>query len=459
MPYAALEENMPEKYDILIQRGLVITGSGIQKADVGIKGGKIVSVKPSLLEKDASRAINASGKYVMPGVIDVHVHPVYEDDLGGLSYTAAFGGTTTLIHFAYAKPGMKLIDTIKKYQEEGFQKSYLDFGIHGTLFDPASQVEEIPKAFDLGVSSFKMFMTYAKLKWMTDDYHLTAAMDLISDGGGLAMVHAENGLVTDYLEDRSLRKGEDQKKVFLKTRPDLLEAEAIFRALTIASITRCPLYIVHLSTEKGVIPIQRAKAEGRRVYVETCPQYLTMTDAKLQKLGPLAKIGPPLRNEKDRLALWKAIQKGIIDVVASDHAPKAKKIDDPFFEAPYGSPQSETMLTVTYDEGVNKRRIKPSRLVQLLSENPARIFGLYPQKGTIQKGSDADLVIFDPKVAYTIKHENQHSGGPYTLYEGRRCLGKPILTMQRGKILVEGGEMKGKTGEGRFLPTKIAKGR
>jgi dihydropyrimidinase len=450
---------MAEKYDLLIQKGIVVTGSGVRKADVGIKGEKIVAVKPGLLEREASRTINASGKYVMPGVIDVHVHPVYEDDLGGLSYTAAFGGTTTLIHFAYAKPGMKLIDTIKKYQEEGLQKSYLDFGIHGTLFDPASQVEEIPKAFDLGVSSFKMFMTYAKLKWMTDDYHLTAAMDLISDGGGLAMVHAENGLVTDYLEDRSLKRGEDQKRVFLKTRPDLLEAEAIFRALTIATITRCPLYIVHLSTERGVIPIQRAKKEGQRVFVETCPQYLTMTDAKLQKLGPLAKIGPPLRNEKDRLALWKAIQKGIIDVVASDHAPKAKKTEDPFFEAPYGSPQSETMLTVTYDEGVNKKRIKPSKLVQLLSENPAKIFGLYPEKGMIQKGSDADLVIFDPNDAYTIKHENQHSGAPYTLYEGRRCLGKPVLTMQRGKILVEDGEMKGKPGEGRFLATKIAKGK
>ena len=225
--------------------------------------------------------------------------------------------------------------------------------------------------------------------------------------------------------------------------------------MTIATITHCPLYIVHLSTEKGVIPIQRAKEEGQRVYVETCPQYLTMTDAKLQKLGPLAKIGPPLRTEKDRLALWRAIQKGLIDVVASDHAPKAKKLGDPFFEAPYGSPQCETMLTVTYDEGVNKKRIKPSRLVQLFSENPAKIFGLYPKKGAIQKGSDADLVIFDPKITYTIKHENQHSGGPYTLYEGRKCKGRPVLVMQRGEILIEDGEMKGKAGEGKFLSTPL----
>ena len=222
---------MATTYDLLIRGGLVVTGSEIRKADVGIKGEEIVSIEIELPSEDANRVIDAIGKYVMPGVIDVHVHPVYEDDMGGLSFTAAHGGTTTLIHFAYAKPGTKLIDTIRKYQEEGLEKSYLDFGIHGTLFDPSSQIEEIPKAFDLGVSSFKMFMTYAKLKWMTDDYYLTAAMDLIAERGGLAMVHAEDGLVTDYLEDRSLKRGEDQKKVFLKTRPDYLEAEAIFRAL------------------------------------------------------------------------------------------------------------------------------------------------------------------------------------------------------------------------------------
>jgi dihydropyrimidinase len=263
--------------------------------------------------------------------------------------------------------------------------------------------------------------------------------------------------VTDYLEDRSLKKGEDQKKVFLKTRPDYLEAEAIFRALTIAKITHCPLYIVHLSTARGLIPLEQAKKEGQVVYIETCPQYLTMTDSKLQRLGPLAKIGPPLRTEKDRLALWKAIKKGIIDVVASDHAPKVKKAEDPFFEAPYGSPQSETMLTVTYDEGVNQGKVKPSRLAKLFSENPAKIFGLYPRKGRIQKGADADLILFDPNQIHTIRHRTQHSKAPYTLHEGRTCKGKPNLVIQRGKILIEDGEMKGKPGGGKFIPTKITR--
>ena len=448
---------MAKKFDVLIQGGLVVSGRRIRRADVGVQGEKILTVAEGLSAADAVQAIDAAGKFVFPGILDVHTHPVYEDNIQGLSRTAAHGGTTTLIFYAYARPGMKLIDTIKAYREDGLKNSFLDFALHGAIFDAASQVPEIPKAFELGVKSFKMFMTYAKLKWMTDDYHLTWAMDLISESGGLAMVHAESGLVTDYIEDKSLRRKEDQKEVFVKTRPDYLEAEAVFRAISIAAVMRCPIYIAHLSSARGVFPIQQARAEGQWVYAETCPQYLSLTDEILQKTGPLAKIGPPLRYETDRMALWDAVEKGTIDTIASDHAPKAKRITDSFFEAPFGAPSAETLLTVTYDEGVNPGRIGVCKLVQLLCENPAKIFGLFPRKGILQEGADADVVVFDPVLAHTIEQRTQHSGAPYTMYEGRRCLGKPVFIMQRGKALVDNGEMKMKPGEARFCPTKIEK--
>jgi dihydropyrimidinase len=448
---------MAKKFDVLIQGGLLVSGSGIRRSDIGVQGEKILTIAEGLSAADAGRTIDAVGKYVFPGILDVHTHPVYEDNIQGLSRAAAHGGTTTLIFYAYARPGMKLIDTLKDYREDGLKNSFLDFALHGAIFDAANQVPEIPKAFELGVKSFKMFMTYAKLKWMTDDYHLTWAMDLIAENEGLAMVHAESGLVTDYIEDRSLRRKEDQKEVFVKTRPDYLEAEAVFRAISIAQVMQCPIYIAHLSSARGVLPIQQARGEGQWVYAETCPQYLSLTDEILQKTGPLAKIGPPLRYETDRMALWEAVQKGTIDTIASDHAPKAKKITDSFFEAPFGAPSAETLLTLTYDEGVNTGRIGVCKLVQLLCENPARIFGLFPRKGILQEGADADVVVFDPVLAHTIEQRTQHSGAPYTLYEGRKCLGKPVFIMQRGKMVVHKGEMKGKPGEARFCPTRIEK--
>jgi dihydropyrimidinase len=448
---------MAKKYDTIVRGGLVVSGGGIRRADIGIRGETIASVEAALPAEEAGRVVDAAGKYVFPGIIDVHVHPVYEDSIGGLSNTAAHGGTTFLIHYAYARPGMKLLETIRAYREDGLNNSLLDFSIHGALFDAAAQVREIPGAFALGVTSFKMFMTYAKLKWMTDDYHLTWAMDLIAENGGLAMVHAESGLVTDYIEDRSLRRKEDPKEVFVKTRPDYLEAEAVHRAIAAAAVMQCPLYVAHVSSGRGVVPIRQAREEGQVVYAETCPQYLSLTDEILQKTGPLAKIGPPLRYEKDRLALWAAIQKGSIDTIASDHAPKAKKMSDSFFEAPFGAPSAETMLTVAYDEGVNTGRVGVCKLVQVLCENPSKIFGLYPKKGILKEGADADLVVFDPVLGHTIEHRTQHSGAPYTLYEGRKCLGKPVFTMQRGKTVVEAGEMRKKPGDAQFHPTKIEK--
>jgi len=438
--------------DLLIANGRVVSGGRVRRGDVAIVDGTIDRVEPDLAVR-ARRVIDAAGCYVLPGVVDSHTHPVYMDDIESLAVTAAHGGVTTVIHYAYAKPGTGLMETIDRFRRDGERTSILDFGLHGGLFDPKRQSSEIPDAVASGVTSHKMFMTYAKLGWMTDDYQLMRSLDILAEAGGMGMVHAENGLATDYLEDKYLGEGRDQKEVFVTTRPARLEAEAIGRAIAMARVAGCPIYIPHVSAALGIEPITRARAEGAFVYGETCPQYLTLTDEDLQRLGPLVKIGPPLRDGSDRDALWRALAEGFLDTVASDHAAKEKTIDDDFFDAPFGSPQAETMLALVHDGGVNGGWLSLPRLVAVMSENPARIFGLYPKKGTIQPGSDADLVVFAPTTPYTIRHADQHSRVGYTAYEGRTCLGRPTIVIRRGEILVENGRLAADPSRGRFLPT------
>jgi dihydropyrimidinase len=447
---------MSHELNFIIKGGLVVTGSGVTRSDLGVRGDKIAEITQKLEPQRAARTIDAAGRLVLPGVVDVHTHPVYLDDMGGISVTAAHGGVTTMIHYAYAKPGMKLIDTLAQFRDDGLEKSVLDFGLHGGLFDVEHQLAEVPAARKIGVTSFKVFMTYAKLKWMTDDYWLTALMDVVAQERGLVAVHAENGLATDYLEDKFLREGWSPVETFTAMRPDLLEAEALNRAMSLAQVMGCALYVPHNSAAACIEPLRRAQAQGWRVYGETCPQYLTLTEETTLRVGPLAKIGPPLRTPQDNEALWRALADGTLATIASDHAPKAKKVKDDFFQAAYGSPQIETMLAVVYQAGVNGGKISLPRLVQVMCETPARLFGLYPRKGTLQVGSDADLVIWDPAQTGTLAAASQHSGAGYTLYEGRAVTGAPVLTMQRGRVIVENGQMVAQPGHARFLSTETS---
>ncbi len=446
---------MENRFDQLIKSGLIVGPQNICKTDIAIRDGRIAKMAPDLPENEARAVIDGSGKYIIPGLLDVHTHPVYVDTIQDCSALGAFGGITTMIHYAYARPGMELAETVRQFIDEGKATSYTDFAIHGAMFDAQNQIQDIPKCFDMGVTSFKMFMTYAKLGWMTDDYYLSKAMDIISELDGLAMVHGEDGLSIDYLEDKY--RNQPQRDVFLKMRPAALETDAIFRAISIAETMNCALYIVHISASRALEPIRWARDKGQTVYTETCPQYLVLTDKNLQEKGPLAKIGPPLRTPQDNQALWEGLKTGLIDVIASDHAPKAKKIDDDFFDAPFGSPSTETMLAVAYQKGVNEGRVDLCTLIRALSETPAKIFGLYPQKGVLQTGSDADLVIFDPAIRHTISQNTQHSNAGYTLYEGLECLGAPTLVMHRGDIIVEDMKLKGISGKGKFLQTRILK--
>jgi dihydropyrimidinase len=444
---------MMATHDVVVKNGMVVTGEGIARVDVGIRGGQVVALEPDLDPGSARQVIDAANQYVLPGAVDVHTHPVYLDDLGGISVSAAHGGVTTMVHYGYVQPGEKVVQKLEWFRQQGLDKSVLDFALHGGLFDVKHQLEEVPAAFKMGVTSFKVFMAYAKLGWMTDDYWMTALLDVVAHEHGLIAVHAENGLATDYLEDKYLREGRAPEEAFAAMRPDLLEAEAMNRAMSIAHLMGAPIYFPHCSAEVDLEPLRKAKSRGWKVIGETCPQYLTLTEESTLRLGPLAKIGPPLRTPADSEALWRGLSDGTLETIGSDHAPKGKKITDDFFKAPFGSPQIETMMSLIYDGGVNTGRLSLPKMVQALSENPARFFGLYPRKGTLQPGSDADLVVFDPRRTQILSAATQHSHADYMLYEGRRLTGAPVLTMQRGEVIVENGKLLAKTGRAQFLAT------
>ncbi|HOV37338.1 MAG TPA: amidohydrolase family protein [Spirochaetales bacterium] len=444
---------MAEQFDWVISDGMIVYPEKTIRGDLGIRQGKIARIgKPGRLK--GNETIDAGGRYVLPGVIDPHTHPVYMDSIEDLAVTAAWGGVTTVCHYAYAKPGQSLLKVIQDWKKEGAETSCIDFALHGGLFETKKQVDEIPAAFKEGVTSFKMFMAYAKLGWMTDDYALTKAMDIIGRLGGIACVHAENGLAIDYIQDKLLAEKADFAERFLETSPDLAEAEAVFRAAYLGRLMKCPVYIPHVSSRETVEVLIFLKEQGMHVYAETCPQYLALTWDKVKKYGAQGKVGPAIKTEEDREALWSGVQMGLFDTLGSDHAPKDKKPEDDFFNAPYGSPQVETMLPVIWHEGVNHGLVTPNQLAGFFSENTARVLGLYPRKGRLEVGADADVVVFDPREEWKIAHSNQHSKVNYCLYENKTVLGRVKTVLSRGTLVVHEGEFLGDRRHGQFLPTQ-----
>ena len=457
---------MTKTADIAVKGGVLVSSKEMKRADVFIKDGLVDSLEPAESTRSASRVINASGKFVLPGIIDAHLHPVYADRIDTLSRSAACGGITTLIPFigavkAWGKTGT-LYDAVKDFIEEGQKTSVLDFGIHCTVVadDMATAATVIPKVVELGVISFKAFMAFAKRVMKLQDEDIIKVMEIIAENKALFAVHAENGTVLDYLEDKYIEQGNLGPEFYYPSHPNIAEAEAVFRIATLAKIMKCPLYLPHLSARESLEVVRLFRNWGEpKLFTETCVHYLTLTDDEMKKRGSLAKVGPPLREKEDVEAMWSAVEEGLIDVIASDAAGYTVKGKEPVrenvFKAPSGLPGVETMFTVVYDEGVNKGRTTLPLLVKLTCENPAKIFGLYPRKGVLEEGSDADLVIFDPSVSHVIRADNQHLKADYCMYEGRECLGAPVLVMQRGKVIVENGEFKAEPGQGEYLPGNI----
>ena len=306
--------------------------------------------------------------------------------------------------------------------------------------------------------------TYKKRpgRMCADDY-ICQAMDLVSQGGGLMQLHCESGNIIEYLENKMIAEGHTHPTDFPTACPDWAEEEAINRAINMGTATRCPTYVVHLSTQLGLERIKQAHAKGQRIWTETCPQYLLLSDAEMARYGPLAKIGPPLRPDDgpDRDALWGGLEQGHTSIIASDHSPhpqELKKVgwDNIFVDpqgnsVPFGSPGVETIVSLMYSEGVVKRQLPIWWLARVMSENPARIFGLYPRKGVIQVGSDADLLIWDPQGDRVVTAKDHQSNAGYSLFEGWQVSGRPWMTLLRGQVLLNQGILEQKPGYGEFL--------
>lgn len=454
--------------DILVKNGIVVDGGRMTRTALLIEDASIVDHVSDPDDAMADTVVDAGGQYVLPGLIDAHLHPVYADRIDTLSRAAATGGITTLIPYIGAVAawgqGGGLVDAVSAFIEEGQASSILDFGVHATLTQNVMEnVERSLAALTrMGVISFKAFTAYKKRGMQLQDEELLAVMRLVAGLGGLFATHSENGPMLDDLERAAVLRGDVTPECYPPTHPSISEAEAVFRVLSLARVTGCAMYLPHVSAAQTLEVIRLFKKwhPDQRIHVETCPHYLTLTDAALQKRGTLAKMSPPLRKTEDIRALWQAVDDGLVEVIASDAAGHTIAANEPLFDAvfdaPHGTPGVDTAFTVTYDEGVNTGKVTLPRLVETFCENPARIFGLYPRKGTLAKGADADLVLFDPGAAHTIAAKNPHTHVDYSLYENRACLGAPTLVMQRGRVIMQNGDIEAKPGQGRFLPATPA---
>ena len=455
--------------DLAIRNAHVVTAAESMHCDIGVAGGRIVALGERL--PGAAREIDARGRLVLPGGVDGHCHldqpmpaPMkMADDFESGTRSAACGGTTTVIPFAAQAKGQSLAAAVEDYHRRAAGKACIDYAFHLIVSDPVPHVlrEELPRLIRDGYTSFKVYMTYDDLK--LSDREILDVMDLARREGAMVMVHAENSDAIGWLTDKLVAAGRTAPAHHADARPAPVEREATHRAIMLSELIDVPILIVHVSGGEAIEQIRWAQGRGLNIYAETCPQYLFLTSAHLGAAGyhgAKCVCSPPPRDETSQRRVWEGLANGAFHVFSSDHAPF--RYDDPhgkrlggqevaFPHIPNGIPGLETRLPLLFSEGVGKGRIDLRTFVALTATNPARLYGLYPRKGTIAVGSDADLVLWDAQRRVVIRNEQLHHAVDYTPYEGVSVSGWPALTLSRGEVVWEDGTFRGTAGRGQFM--------
>ncbi len=446
--------------DLAVIGARAVTPSGSRLADIGIKDGRIAKVAASGALEEAAHTIDARGMLLLPGATDPHTHLDAEmfgsrtaDDFESGTIAAAAGGITAIIDYAFQSEGGSLAEAVARWDDKARGRAVIDYGFHVALLDPsATAVAEIGRMVERGVTSLKIFMMRGFEERMREFLRAFAAA---AEAGALLTIHAEDQHLIGYCTERLLSAGRAGVAHFAASRPPLSEAAAIARALTMTEATGAAAYFVHLSSAAAIRGIRCARSEGRRVLAETRPIYLYLTEDRFLEADGERYVGyPPLRSRGDIEALWEALADGTIDVVATDHCSWSlarKKAADRFTRIPPGMSNLETLVPMLYSEGVAKGRITLERMVDLVASNPARIFGLYPRKGAIIEGADADLVVFDPDAKVVIRAGEMHSRADYDPFEGFEVTGWPRVTLSRGEIIVADRKCLARAGRGKFL--------
>ena len=451
---------------VLIKNGTIVTASNEYQADVYIENGVIAKIGTDLNDA-AEKVIDAEGKYIMPGGVDQHLH--FDLKFGDMQVVgwdttkaALAGGTTTVVAFAAQKVGKGIKESMESYMKSDVDgKVCCDYSLHPVIQDKAF-LDDIASLPEIGISTCKMFMAYKNHPQHSDDDTILKALKIANDAGVLVMLHCENQDMIDAMQKEVLGKGITEPYGHILSRPPVVETEATERAVHFAELTDAPVYVAHVTTAGAVDAIREGYAEGKKIYGETCTHYLLLTNEVVKAPdfeGAKYVCSPALRDKEDNEVLWDAVKKGYLNAISSDHCGfnfavhKKQGIDD-FRNIPNGTPGMENRLPMVWTEGVAKGKISRQKFVELCCTNPAKINGLFPQKGNIGIGADADIVIYNPVGTSVVSVKNSLQGLDYNAYEGREQSGKPETVLLRGKVVVENGKYVGTEGEGRFVTAK-----